>query len=459
MFEGNSRHAGLGRCETVFKAMTLSFRFAGIPVAVSLWFVALPLVVSMRDGPAKAGIWLAVVFASVFIHELGHALGMRWFGFAPRIELHGLGGRTLFPPHAKPNARQSFIITLLGPLAGLALAFGALFVAVILDPSPESLGKYALTLVMGANLFWSVFNLLPILPWDGGLILESGVELLTGKPRPRVVAASSMVLGVAVFAGAVASQSFFVGYFGLMGVWMGWLKWSTAPTTQAAQTAWNLIAQGKPDEATGVLRTALSSVREAQRPPLLEVLAWARLHAHDVVGARQAVAQLGDVLPSPELAARLAAAEGRADEVVALLEPLRAAQALSPAAVPLLAGAYLELEAPQEVLALAVSLPAAAPQTPSLWHQLFSMAFASQQLELATLVAQFAFSQSKQGVFAFNAACAFAKQDKVDEAVGSVRQAFAAGYANVEKLNADPDLAAVREKPAFQALLAELQRR
>ena len=44
--------------------------------------------------PDLIAIWVAIVFISVLVHELGHALVGRMFGLDPQIELHGMGGTT-----------------------------------------------------------------------------------------------------------------------------------------------------------------------------------------------------------------------------------------------------------------------------------------------------------------------------------------------------------------------------
>lgn len=63
----------------------------------------------------------------------------------------------------------------------------------------------------------------------------------------------------------------------------------------------------------------------------------------------------------------------------------------------------------------------------------------------------------------FNQACSLAlmvpvaapdrREAIATQAIATVRQAFAAGYANTENLRVDPDLDAIRERPDFQAFL------
>ncbi|MFL6860038.1 MAG: hypothetical protein ACJ8EV_04380, partial [Sphingomicrobium sp.] len=65
--------------------------------------------------------WMFIVFVSVLVHELGHAVLSRAFGYRPSIALAWMGG------HTQPNApgpipwHKDLALTLAGPLFGLAL--------------------------------------------------------------------------------------------------------------------------------------------------------------------------------------------------------------------------------------------------------------------------------------------------------------------------------------------------
>ena len=150
------------------------FHVFGVPVRVELFFFLIPLIsLTNRDVPS-ALIWTALVFLGVMVHELGHALTMRSFGFAPSITLHGLGGLTHFPAGARPTPKQNFFITLAGPGVGLIVGFVAFGVRLVVS-EPHPLLETALDDAMWINIGWSIVNLFPLLPWDGGLLLDSGL--------------------------------------------------------------------------------------------------------------------------------------------------------------------------------------------------------------------------------------------------------------------------------------------
>ena len=118
---------------------------------------------------AVVAIWVAIVFLSVLIHELGHALVSLAFHYHPSIQLVALGGLT------KPNApgpipwHREVLLTLAGPLLGAG--FGMLcLLGVGSVGSLSDVAAYALERAAQVNFLWAVFNLLPVLPLDGGRI-------------------------------------------------------------------------------------------------------------------------------------------------------------------------------------------------------------------------------------------------------------------------------------------------
>ena len=71
----------------------MKFRIAGSHVHVqgAFWITALLLGAGLRDAGLLV-LWMAVVFVSVLVHELGHVAAMRWFGGAGDIVLTAFGG-------------------------------------------------------------------------------------------------------------------------------------------------------------------------------------------------------------------------------------------------------------------------------------------------------------------------------------------------------------------------------
>jgi len=117
-------------------------------------------------------IWMAIIFVSILFHEYGHALTAKMFGRKPRIELVAMGGITYHDGDKLPFWKQ-FLITLDGPLFGFILAIVAGFAA---EAVQTPLLKTILEQTYTINLFWTVINLMPVLPLDGGQLLRIGLE-------------------------------------------------------------------------------------------------------------------------------------------------------------------------------------------------------------------------------------------------------------------------------------------
>lgn len=140
----------------------------GIPVWVDPGAIFVLIFLVLRDGQSGAaglagGVILAFgVLLSILVHELGHAVTARWLRLQPiGIVLHGFGGYTQYRIH--PNPKRGLVVTFAGPLAQLALGVVLWFMPGMV-PELRSLAIF--------NLFWSLFNLLPIFPMDGGRILS-----------------------------------------------------------------------------------------------------------------------------------------------------------------------------------------------------------------------------------------------------------------------------------------------
>lgn len=138
----------------------------GVRVHPSFWLLAGLYGFSAGQGdPRKMLVWVVVIGLSILAHELGHALTTVAFGSGADIELHGFGGLTR-PRRALDLAVwKSGIITLAGCFVGLLLAG----LAYLLLRGHRSLFLLALLQI---NLYWSLLNLLPIQPLDGGRLLE-----------------------------------------------------------------------------------------------------------------------------------------------------------------------------------------------------------------------------------------------------------------------------------------------
>lgn len=138
----------------------------GFPVEVSWTFLLLLAISFLFFGGVMAVFVTLLAFASVLLHELGHALVARMLGVRiSGIELGFFGGAAKMVEMPR-SANHEIAIAAAGPavslmLTGLGFGLGAVT------------GVYMLTLIGWINLMIAGFNLLPALPMDGGRILRA----------------------------------------------------------------------------------------------------------------------------------------------------------------------------------------------------------------------------------------------------------------------------------------------
>uniref|UniRef100_UPI00260C6681 site-2 protease family protein n=1 Tax=uncultured Gimesia sp. TaxID=1678688 RepID=UPI00260C6681 len=118
---------------------------------------------------------------SILVHELGHAVMAKHFGWPPEIVLYHFGGLAMFQPYSGMTTQRSIIVSAAGPLAGFGLYGGVFFFKYLSVRYGlwDNLSHQALTYVSLAfhdllyiNWFWGLINLAPVLPLDGGHICE-----------------------------------------------------------------------------------------------------------------------------------------------------------------------------------------------------------------------------------------------------------------------------------------------
>lgn len=223
-------------------------RVAGIDVHVHGTFLLLIAFLALSDLVAGHGtaamlrgtLLILAVFATVVLHELGHALTARRFGVRTRdITLLPIGGIARLEK-LPDQPRQQLLVALAGPATSLAIAL-LLFGLVRLLGGPLGLGLESarsaggtfLTQLMWINVSLAVFNLLPGYPMDGGRILRALLAMRMAPERATQTAAR-VGQGVAVIFGVVG---LFVSPFLMViaiFVWLGARAEHSVATVQAA---------------------------------------------------------------------------------------------------------------------------------------------------------------------------------------------------------------------------------
>lgn len=191
--------------------LTLRFRLHRIPVSVEPWFwLTTLLLAGSLPGPLLA-VWVIVVFVSVLAHEMGHALMSRRFGATPRIRLYALGG--LAYRDRVLNRSRSIAVSLAGPFAGFLLGGIVWAIHRALPPLPGPT-EFLLNSLEYANIGWGLVNLAPVLPLDGGHVMEQWFRIQNTAKAMKIsmvvaialalLAAVKGVFGVAILFGGLA---------------------------------------------------------------------------------------------------------------------------------------------------------------------------------------------------------------------------------------------------------------
>ena len=216
------------------------FRVRGIPVRIDFgwllivgfisWNLAsgyFPYVVPSQSAVAywvQGLVAALLLFASVLLHELAHALvAVRHGVLVGGITLHIFGGVSQLDSEPE-TPRAEFLIAIVGPLtsfviAGISHGLGRL----VTGPSwPDALAGY----LAAVNLVVGVFNLLPAFPLDGGRVLRAALWAWTGRFDSATRVASHLGSALALLMVVVGLARAFSGdvtaglWFALIGLFL-----------------------------------------------------------------------------------------------------------------------------------------------------------------------------------------------------------------------------------------------
>jgi Zn-dependent protease len=335
----------------------MHFRVLGFPVVVqgAFWFTAVLLgIFPMLGGNVSSQalmavpIWVAIVFSGITVHEVGHALVMRHYRLQPEIVLHGFGGATAARGLGGLKRHQRILVSAAGPAAGLLLGgiawllFDHLVAPQLTGASPQVEQVVMITFgyLLWVNVGWSIFNLLPILPLDGGHILED----LLGPRRIRTTYLVSLAIGVGIVALAFSFRFWFVAIIIGMFTWNTYGRFRelgdgaprprvppTPPIPPELVAALGEAKRALDDERFEQARTHAElilsgTVPAAVRLEALTIIGWSYLLEGEIDGAAAAVRAIqkqGN--PDPALVGAVAFQKGDDAGARAIFEAARAA--------------------------------------------------------------------------------------------------------------------------------------
>lgn len=158
--------------------MLLSFPLFRIPVRVRPSFLLIAALLGLvgTTEPVLVGAWIAIVFVSILVHELGHALTARSYGAKVEIELNGIGGLTRWSiPSDSLGPGRRAVVAASGSAVGVLFGAAIWLVASRFGPY-DGVSFFVINNLVFVNVFWGLLNWLPIRPLDGGHLLLSLLE-------------------------------------------------------------------------------------------------------------------------------------------------------------------------------------------------------------------------------------------------------------------------------------------
>ena len=443
----------------------LRFRLGSISVVVHPvhFLFALALGMSWAANPPPGvsqaevvGIWVVLVFVSVFFHELGHALAFRGFGYASTVQLLFLGGVTTPQTDRPLSWGKDVVATLAGPFFGASLG---LLCSALLPRATTPVAAYALFIGTVTNFFWAAFNLLPILPMDGGRVSRAILGRLFG--RSGVVAAYA--LGLLLCAG-LALWMYRAGYgspinliivamFAVQNFQALMAAWRTEPKAPAPPQLAEADAAFRAGDLNRA-RALASALLErelpvATRARIHHLLGWVALKEGEGRRALDEFSQVQGLPVEPQAVAAAFSLIGDDERAIPLWEQA-ARQTRDPTILHEWAGALLR----RGDLRGAAAVPGVDLATA--YERAERVAFLRGAYSEAARFGEESLARRPTAIRAYDVACAYARAGDVRRAMALLVRARDLGYSDREAAATDPDLVPLAGEPAFQEWLASL---
>lgn len=208
----------------------LQIRLFGVPVRFHFSFLLLLIFLGFvgMESPSGAAVAAYVIglFASVLLHELGHALVSRRYKIRTlEIVLFPIGGVARLERNPRPS--EELWIALAGPAVNVLIAAILIGGAAAWNRSLDfqhvfdRKGGDLLSQIAAGNLALAVFNLLPAFPMDGGRILRAMLAMKRSEAQATEMAArAGRTLAVLMGLYGLISANFmlvFIAFFVYLG--------------------------------------------------------------------------------------------------------------------------------------------------------------------------------------------------------------------------------------------------
>lgn len=252
-----------------------------IPIRIHPFFWILAVVIGWLNTMTVLGtsIWTGIIFVSVLIHEFGHALTAKFFGQKASIDLVAMGGLTQ-REGVKLRLWQDFIVVLNGPIAGFLLCFASYIAYRSLGVNQShTILAYVLLVTYTVNLFWTILNLVPVQPLDGGKLLSIVLESFLGLKGVKIALFISMTVSALIGIGFFMISAFFAGAIFLLLTFESYRSWKSSLNVREQDQNFilqHLLKESENDIKNGYLDSAinkLSRLREMSKEGVIHLTA------------------------------------------------------------------------------------------------------------------------------------------------------------------------------------------
>lgn len=218
------------------------FNLFGVPVRLHFTFILLVIFLVVTDlgshqSSASYAVFLVGLFASVLLHEMGHAFVGRRLGVrTTEIVMFPIGGLSRMERMLRPT--EELLIAIAGPVVNLAISFGIfaymyaqhMAVSVQLSELLQPTDANAVARLAYGNLVLAGFNLLPAFPMDGGRILRALLSYIRPEDEAtRLAAWLGRMLAISIALYGLLAPQFMLVFFAMF-IYLGAAQEGAAAT-------------------------------------------------------------------------------------------------------------------------------------------------------------------------------------------------------------------------------------
>ncbi|MBN1410778.1 MAG: hypothetical protein JW969_08020 [Spirochaetales bacterium] len=444
--------------------MRPAFKLFNIPIVIGIDFFILVFFLAIQriTVPAAFISWIAVVFVSILVHELGHAFVFKSFGFSPMIRFYSFGGLTCVKAGATVKPWQELVVSLAGPLSGLALG-GICYLIFPFFPRSE-ITQIVFGDIFWVNIGWSLLNLLPLYPLDGGHVANVIIRKIFKKRGEIVFYCFSMAVAAACAVFGLFYQQYWIAILAAFLFGNNLLAFRNLLSTGKDKELepemnglYSLVKQGKYEAAvTAADGLAGKAVTPTVKNRAVTLGCWALYKMGENEEALKRLESMtGSKVPDKFLYGILLHENGRFDEAKDHLLQAFVSRLDNDSASYLVEN-LIKLE-DYATLYNTIRMYPGAKLDRALYQSISSALHDKGHYREAAEISELQYTKFRGSAAAYNSACSKSRMNDKKAAFRWLRIAVEEGWVDRNKMENDPDLAGLKEDERFTEIIRLLQ--